>query len=84
MIAMFVLQRIKGQQTLPGNEIRFFASSLHAHTAATGIWTKIVRNGKEVKELIRDDNYDFNFQVRFSDKVDLFDCWDDCSNLMID
>ena len=45
-------------------DIKFFASFLHAHTAGNGIWTKIVRNGKEILELIRDENYDFDYQVR--------------------
>ena len=27
------------------------------------IWTKHVRNGKELPEIGRDNNYDFNFQV---------------------
>lgn len=26
-------------------------------------WTKHVRNGVELPEIVRDDNYDFNFQV---------------------
>ena len=72
---------MKADQTLPGDEIKFFASFPHAHTVGTGIWTKIVRNGKEVKELIRDDNYDFDYQVRSSDKFDSFDCLND---LLID
>lgn len=28
------------------------------------IWTKHVRNGKELPEIGRDNNYDFNFQVK--------------------
>jgi len=27
------------------------------------IWTKHVRNGKELPEIARDNHYDFNFQV---------------------
>ena len=29
------------------------------------IWTKHYRNGVELPEIARDDNYDFNFQVRW-------------------
>ena len=28
-----------------------------------GVWTKHVRDGIELPEIARDDNYDFNFQV---------------------
>jgi len=50
------------ESSAPGGEIKFFASILHAHTASRGIWTKIVRDGKEITEIIRDENYDFNYQ----------------------
>jgi len=53
---------INGPSALPGGEIKFFASLLHAHTAGREIWTKLIRNGKEILELIRDKNYDFNYQ----------------------
>ena len=48
---------------LSGEKINFFASFPHAHTAGRGVWTKIIRDGKEITEIIRDDNYDFDFQV---------------------
>lgn len=32
-------------------------------TVGRAIWTKHVRNGKELPEIGRDNNYDFNFQV---------------------
>ncbi len=30
----------------------------------TAIWVKVIRDGKELPELIRDDSYDFNLQVK--------------------
>jgi len=53
---------INQSSALPGGEIKLFAFSLHAHTAGKGIWTKHIRNGKEIAELMRNDNYDFNYQ----------------------
>ncbi|KAL9979556.1 hypothetical protein ACROYT_G017234 [Oculina patagonica] len=47
---------------LPGGGINVFAALLHTHLAGRAIWTKHVRNGKEVPEIARDNNYDFNFQ----------------------
>lgn len=52
---------IKGS-SLPGGGIRIFASALHTHLAGRAAYTKHVRNGVELPEIIRDDNYDFNFQ----------------------
>ena len=46
-----------------GKEVKFFASFPHAHTVGNGIWTKHIRNGKEVGEIFRDENYDFDYQV---------------------
>ncbi|XP_065055869.1 DBH-like monooxygenase protein 1 [Rhopilema esculentum] len=53
---------LKNANALNGDEVKFFASFPHAHTIGKGIWTKMVRNGKEVMEIIRDDNYDFDYQ----------------------
>ncbi|CAH3194021.1 unnamed protein product [Porites evermanni] len=47
---------------LPGGGINVFAGLLHTHLAGRAIWTKHVRNGKELPEIGRDNNYDFNFQ----------------------
>ncbi|KAK3701369.1 hypothetical protein QZH41_008747 [Actinostola sp. cb2023] len=52
--------------TLPGGGIKVFASLLHSHLLGirgVGLWTKHVRNGKELPEIARDDHYDFNYQV---------------------
>ncbi|KAL9979555.1 hypothetical protein ACROYT_G017233 [Oculina patagonica] len=48
--------------SLPGGGINVFAALLHTHLAGRAIWTKHVRNGKELPEIGRDNNYDFNFQ----------------------
>ncbi len=55
-------KRIAGANALNGNEVKIFASFPHAHTTGTGIWTKHVRNGVEQPEIIRDENYDFDYQ----------------------
>lgn len=47
---------------LPGKGINVFAAFLHTHLQGLGIWTKHVRDGVELPEVARDDNYDFNFQ----------------------
>ncbi|KAL9952237.1 hypothetical protein ACROYT_G039460 [Oculina patagonica] len=47
---------------LPEKGINVFAAFLHTHLQGTGIWTKHVRDGVELPEIVRDDNYDFNFQ----------------------
>ena len=56
---------------MPDGEVKFFASFPHAHLTGNGIWTNILRNGKEIKEVMRDENYDFNYQV--------FTCESKCS-----
>lgn len=58
------MQKINEPRALQGGTIKFFASFPHSHVVGTGIWTNVVRNGKEIKELIRDENYDFDYQVR--------------------
>ena len=50
-------------RALPEGGIKFFASSPHARKAGRGLWTKIVRDGKEIVEINRDDNFDVNYQV---------------------
>lgn len=53
------MQLIKSNQS-----IDFFIES-YCYTFPLGraTWTKHVRNGVELPEIVRDDNYDFNFQV---------------------
>eukprot|EP00795_Rhopilema_esculentum_P003452 gene3452-1831_t len=53
---------LKNPKALKGNEVNFFASFPHAHVLGRAIWTKIIRNGKEVVEVLRDNNYDFDYQ----------------------
>lgn len=48
--------------SLPEKGIKLFASFLHTHLQGRATWTKHVRNGVELPEIVRDDNYDFNFQ----------------------
>lgn len=48
--------------SLSGGGIKIFASALHTHLAGHAAYTKHVRDGVELPEIIRDDNYDFNFQ----------------------
>ena len=59
------MQNIKDPQALNGDTIKMFATFPHAHTAGAAIWTKHVRNGIELAELFRVDNYDFNFQQTY-------------------
>eukprot|EP00112_Aurelia_sp_Birch-Aquarium-sp1_P005363 Seg1607.2 transcript_id=Seg1607.2/GoldUCD/mRNA.D3Y31 product="DBH-like monooxygenase protein 1" protein_id=Seg1607.2/GoldUCD/D3Y31 len=49
-------------RALNGKEVKIFASFPHSHSAGNGIWTKHIRNGTELGEIFRDENYDFNYQ----------------------
>lgn len=55
-------QKTLESTTLPEKGIKVFASFLHTHLQGRATWTKHVRNGVELPEIVRDDNYDFNFQ----------------------
>ncbi|XP_078372318.1 DBH-like monooxygenase protein 1 homolog isoform X1 [Oculina patagonica] len=55
-------QEMLNSTTLPGKGIKVFAAFLHTHLQGSAIWTKHVRDGVELPEIARDDNYDFNFQ----------------------
>lgn len=48
--------------TLRDGGIYVFAAFLHTHLQGVAAWTKHYRNGVELPEIARDDNYDFNFQ----------------------
>ncbi len=56
---------------LKQDEVKMFASFPHAHTLATGIWTKHVRDGVEQEEVIRDASYDFDYQQTYVLKKEL-------------
>ena len=47
----------------PAKKIKLFASLPHGHSTAIKIKTTIVRNGTEVDEVIRVDNFNMNHQV---------------------
>jgi len=47
---------------LPEKGIKVFAAFLHTHLQGRATWTKHYRDGVELPEIARDDNYDFNFQ----------------------
>ncbi|XP_073234410.1 DBH-like monooxygenase protein 1 [Porites lutea] len=47
---------------LPGNKIKIFAALLHTHLAGRKVRVHHLRNGKELKQIVYDNHYDFNFQ----------------------
>lgn len=47
---------------LPGKGVNVFAAFLHTHLQGRATWTKHYRDGVELPEIARDENYDFNFQ----------------------
>ena len=47
----------------PSRSIFVIASLPHAHHSASAMRTTVVRNGTEVAEIVRDDNFDFHYQV---------------------
>ena len=50
-------------------EITVFAHSPHTHLAGTQVFSKVIRNGKEVEYIANNKYYDFNYQyVNFMQK----------------
>ncbi|CAH3037795.1 unnamed protein product, partial [Porites lobata] len=47
---------------LPGYKIKIFAALLHTHLAGRKVRVHHLRNGKELKRIVYDNHYDFNFQ----------------------
>ncbi|CAH3166161.1 unnamed protein product [Porites evermanni] len=47
---------------LQGHKIKIFAALLHTHYAGRKVHVHHIRNGKELKEIVYDNHYDFNFQ----------------------
>ncbi|XP_073252711.1 DBH-like monooxygenase protein 1 [Porites lutea] len=50
------------ESKLPQGGINVFSALLHTHLAGRKAFLRHVRGGVELPEIIRDDNYDFNFQ----------------------
>ncbi|XP_035698652.1 DBH-like monooxygenase protein 1 homolog [Branchiostoma floridae] len=46
-----------------GQPIHVFADVLHGHLLSAKMRTRLIRNGVELPEIARDDNYDFNLQL---------------------
>ena len=47
---------------LPEDGVTAFAGNFHTHLAGRGLRTHLVRDGKVIKYLFDDQNYDFNYQ----------------------
>ena len=43
--------------------MRIFASFPHSHTVGKAITTTLIRNGTAIADVIKNDNYDFDYQV---------------------
>eukprot|EP01083_Nonionella_stella_P077615 212028_1 len=50
------------QNHLPSDGVNVFSVFLHAHTAATGLVLRHIRNGQELKPIAENMSYDFNYQ----------------------
>ncbi|XP_069961322.1 DBH-like monooxygenase protein 1 [Cherax quadricarinatus] len=50
------------EKTLPASGIRVFQGFLHAHLLGSSISIQQIRNGREQPTVIKDKNYDFNYQ----------------------
>ncbi|KAK6194755.1 hypothetical protein SNE40_000322 [Patella caerulea] len=50
------------QTAFPRDGINIFASQLHTHLTGKRVWTKHVRNGRELPEVNRDNHYSPHFQ----------------------
>ncbi|XP_066264864.1 DBH-like monooxygenase protein 1 homolog isoform X2 [Branchiostoma lanceolatum] len=46
-----------------GQPIHIFADVLHGHLLSAKMRTRLIRDGVELPEIARDDNYDFNLQL---------------------
>eukprot|EP00112_Aurelia_sp_Birch-Aquarium-sp1_P005365 Seg1607.5 transcript_id=Seg1607.5/GoldUCD/mRNA.D3Y31 product="DBH-like monooxygenase protein 1" protein_id=Seg1607.5/GoldUCD/D3Y31 len=57
-------EKIAGNNIAPfGNSVRMFASFPHSHTVGKAIRTTLLRNGTAIADVIKNDNYDFDYQV---------------------
>ena len=43
--------------------MRIFASFPHSHTVGKAITTTLIRNGTAIADVIKNENYDFDYQV---------------------
>ncbi|CAL4081006.1 unnamed protein product, partial [Meganyctiphanes norvegica] len=50
------------EQTIPSRGINVFSALLHTHLLGTRIKLRQIRDGKELPNILKDDNYDFNYQ----------------------
>ncbi|XP_031571436.1 DBH-like monooxygenase protein 1 isoform X2 [Actinia tenebrosa] len=55
-------QKTLESSPLPEKGIKIISSFLHTHLAGRAIWTQHVRDGVQLPDIARDNNYDFNFQ----------------------
>lgn len=65
------LQQGMKDSKLPKGGINVFAALLHTHLAGRKTWISHVREGTELREIARDDHYDFNFQEYHSLKKEV-------------
>ena len=56
------MARLVGEQSLPRDGIKVFASQLHTHLTGRRIYTKHYRNGVELPELNRDNHFSPHYQ----------------------
>lgn len=50
------------EKTLPSSGIKVFQGFLHAHLLGSSISIQQIRNGRELSTVLKDMNYDFNYQ----------------------
>jgi hypothetical protein len=50
---------------LENTNITIVAALPHTHLQGKEVWTKIIRNGKDMGYLFRNKHYDFNYQQNF-------------------
>ncbi|XP_031557426.1 DBH-like monooxygenase protein 1 [Actinia tenebrosa] len=55
-------QKVLESSPLPEKGIKIISSYLHTHVAGRAIWTQHIRDGVQLPDIARDNNYDFNFQ----------------------
>ena len=51
------------EKVIPPEGIKMIASMLHTHLAGSGVVIRHLRDGVELKPLVEDRNYDFDFQI---------------------
>jgi hypothetical protein len=60
---IFILKNLKNLQN---QNLTIISAMPHTHLAGTAVYTKLIRNGKDIGYVFNIPNYDFNYQQTFT------------------